>query len=165
MPPIVSPMSPVTAHENPRLDRATKHGAPKSTLECLIISTDNNRRELLSQAATDNGWSAIVCADSDTACRLADRIAFKLAIIDMERSSPAESGGLRELSAELGRADGPLLVVCGAEGDVQQEIWARQLGAWLYLSGLAEAEADALAVLCSEARFVVEKKSLSASVL
>jgi ActR/RegA family two-component response regulator len=165
MPPIASPMSPVTTHENPRLDRATKHGAPKSTLECLIVSTDINRRELLSQAATDNGWSAIVCADSGAACRLADRIAFKLAIIDMERSSPADLGGLLELSAELGRADGPLLVLCGAEGDVQQEIWARQLGAWLYLSGLAEAEADALAVLCGEARFVVEKKSLSASAL
>ena len=90
MPPIASPMSPIRTHEKPRLDRATTHAAAKSTLECLIVSTNSTRRELLSQAAAENGWSTVVCADSDTARHLAGRIAVKLAIIDMEQPLPAD---------------------------------------------------------------------------
>jgi DNA-binding NtrC family response regulator len=165
MSPLLSPTRPIRTREKERLDRAPKHGAAKSTLECLIVSTNSNRRELLSQAAAENGWSTLVCADSKTARHWANRIAVRLAIIDMERPSAAEWDGLRDLTTELSRAGGPLLVVCGADGDAQQEIWARQLGAWLYLSGLAEADADALAMLCGEARYIVERNGLVAPVL
>ncbi|HEV3416392.1 MAG TPA: hypothetical protein VG056_06250 [Pirellulales bacterium] len=154
---IATPMTGVMTHEKPRLDRLAKPGAAKSTLECLIVSADRGRRELLSRAAAENGWSTVVCADANTARNMADRIAVKLAIVDMEQPSPAESGGLRELSAELSRAGGPLLVLCGADGNVQQEIWARQLGTWFYLAGMADLET--MELLCGEARQVVEKTS------
>ncbi len=157
MSPIVSPVTGTRTQEKIRLERVSSHSAAKSTLECLVVSTNSGRRELLSQAAKDNGWATVVCGDADTARHLANRIAVKLAIIDLERPNPAETGGLRELSSEVARAGGPLLVVCGAEGDVQQEIWARQLGAWFYLSGLADADPEGLSLLCSEARHIVEK--------
>lgn len=121
----------------------------------MIVSTSGARRELLSQAASDSGWSSVVCAEPESARRLANRIAVKLAIIDLEKAPPADCGGLRELSAELAGLGEALLVVCGADGDIQQEIWARQLGAWLYLPGMGGG--DAMAMLCQEARQVVEK--------
>jgi ActR/RegA family two-component response regulator len=150
-------MTGVMTREKPRLERPVKPVAAKNTLECLIVSSDRSRRESLSRAAAENGWSTVVCADSQTARRMANRIAVKLAIVDMEDPSLAESGGLRELSVELSCAGGPLLVLCGADGDVHQEIWARQLGTWFYLAGMADTEA--MALLCSEARQVVEKTS------
>jgi hypothetical protein len=155
MPTTFAPLTGAVAHEQPRLDRAAQQATAEATLECLIVSTNTRRRELLSRAAVDNGWTTVVCGDADSARHLASRIALKLAIVDVERTSPAESGNLRDLSAELVQSGGPLLVVCGADGDVQQEIWARQLGAWLYLPGIAVA--DAMALLCNEARQVIEK--------
>ncbi len=144
-----------TRPEHSKLDRRGKPSRSNGALECLIVSGSNGRREMLSRAAMESGWSSVVCADSDTARHMAGRIAVKLAIVDLERPSLAELDGLRELSAELVRMGGPLLVVCGADGDAQQEIWARQLGAWLYLPGMAGV--DAMSTLCSEARQVVEK--------
>ncbi len=155
----LAPLTGAVAHEQPRLDRAAQQATAQATLECLIVSTNTRRRELLSRAAVANGWTTVVCGDADSARQLASRIVLKLAIVDVERTSPAESDKLRELSAELVRSGGPLLVVCGADGDVQQEIWARQLGAWLYLPGIAVA--DAMALLCNEARQVIEKTHLN----
>lgn len=165
MPPIVSPLGPEISREKPRLDRAPMRGAAKSTLECLIVSTNRKRRELLSQVAADSGWSTLVSADSEGARRLADRIAVKLAIVDLEGSPTADGAGLHQLSAELARAGGPLVLLCGAERDPQQEVWARQIGVWLYVPGLAESDVDGLGLLCGEARFVVDRNSVIASVL
>ncbi len=138
-----------------RTDRPLSHGVARGGLECLIVSPSLARRETLAQAATDSGWSSVVCGDADSARRLAGRIAVKLAIVDLEKASPADCGALRQLSADLARMGGALLVVCGADGDVQQEIWARQLGAWLYLPGMSGG--DDMSLLCQEARQVVEK--------
>ena len=150
-----TPQPGVKTHEQARLDRASQQGTAKSILECLIVSTDADRREVLSQAAAEQGWSAVVCGDAETARNVSSRIAVKMAIVDLERPQPAAASSFRELSGELAEAGGPLLVLCGADGDIAQEIWARQLGAWLYLSGMAGG--DAMAMLCSEARKVVEK--------
>lgn len=152
---ILAPPTGVLAHEQPTLDRPPKQATARSTLECLIVSTSTQRRELLSRAATDNGWKTVVSGDADSARRCANRIALKLAIVDLERPSLAESSRLRELTAELAHAGGPLLVICGAENDVKQEIWARQLGVWLYLPGVAVAEA--MALLSEQARYLIEK--------
>jgi hypothetical protein len=47
------------------------------------------------------------------------------------------------------------LIVCGNEGDVEEEVWVRQLGAWLYLPNVTEA--SNLALLCGEARHIAER--------
>jgi DNA-binding response OmpR family regulator len=159
---ILAPPTGVLAHEQPTLDCPPKEATARSTLECLIVSTSTQRRELLSRAATDNGWKTVVSGDADSARRCTNRIVLKLAIVDLERPSPAESSRLRELTAELAHAGGPLLVVCGAEGDVKQEIWARQLGAWLYLPGVAVAEA--MALLSEQARYLIEKTNSESAV-
>ncbi len=53
-------------------------------------------------------------------------------------------------------------LICGAENDVKQEIWARQLGAWLYLPGVAVAEA--MALLSEQARYLIEKANSESAV-
>ena len=48
-----------------------------------------------------------------------------------------------------------LLIVCGTEGNPLEEIWAWQLGVWLYLAGV-DLNCD-VESLCSEARQVTNK--------
>ena len=85
----LAPLTGAVAHDQPRLDRAAKQATVKSTLECLIVSTNTRRRELLSRAAADNGWTTVVCGDANSARHLASRIALKLAIVDVERPAPS----------------------------------------------------------------------------
>jgi len=42
------------------------------------------------------------------------------------------------------------VVICGSADSVDEELWARQLGVWLYLPGVTEG--DSLTSLCIEAR-------------
>jgi len=143
--------------EQPRLERAVKSVATRGLLECLIVSPRSHQREVLSHAATASGWASVVCDNADTARVVARRIVLKLAFIDLERAPLDEITNLQELASDLSRMGCPLLVVCGADGDTQQEIWARQLGAWLYLPGMAGVEA--MTQLCVEARSVVERST------
>lgn len=93
------------------------------------------------------------------------------------------------LAAELAGSSGPLLVICGnsAEGDRdanraaksiandaealavetqqaaarrQEELWARQLGPWLYLPGV---RAEGLAIACESAQQVVQQLARAAA--
>lgn len=152
---VVPSIHPRVTREQPTLARAVKSVATRGLLECLIVSPRAERRELLSRAATASGWASVVCGDADTARHLAQRIVVKLAFIDLEQGPLDGLVGLQEVAADLSRMGCPLLVVCGADGDTQQEIWARQLGAWLYLPGMADVEA--MTQLCEEARNVVER--------
>ncbi|HEX3999299.1 MAG TPA: hypothetical protein VHX65_12170 [Pirellulales bacterium] len=156
---VVSSIRDPIPREQPRLERAVKTVATRGLLECLIVSPRAKQREALSRAATAGGWASVVCSDAATGRHLAQRIVVKLAFIDLEEGSLDALVSLQELAADLARMGCPLLVVCGADGDRQQEIWARQLGAWLYLPGMAGVEE--MTQLCEEARNVVERKSPS----
>ena len=61
-----------------------------------------------------------------------------------------------EIAEEYASRPGTLLVVCGSEDSVDEEMWARQLGAWVYLPGVSGA--DALMSLFAEARRVGERR-------
>ena len=146
--------NPIT-RQQPRLERAVKSVATRGLLECLIVSPRAKQRDVLSRAATASGWASVVCSDAATAHHIAQRIVVRLAFIDLEDGPLDTLVSLQELAADLLCMGCPLLVVCGAEGDRQQEIWARQLGAWLYLPGMAGVEE--MTQLCEEARSVVER--------
>lgn len=152
---LVSSIHDPITREQPQLERAVKSVATRGLLECLIVSPRAKQRDLLSRAATASGWASVVCSDAATARHIAQRIVVKLAFIDLEEGPLDALVSLQELTADLSRMGCPLLVVCGAEGDRQQEIWARQLGAWLYLPGMAGVEE--MTQLCEEARNVVER--------
>ena len=103
-------------------------------------------------AATDGGWRTRLCADNDSAMAQADRSLLQLAIVDLEGQ---DARTYRPLLGRLAQSGGPLLIVCGNEGDIEEEVWVRQLGAWLYLPGVAHS--CNVALLCGEARHIAEK--------
>ena len=110
---------------------------------------------MLGRSAMEVGWDLIVCRDAKRAVVQATRNRVHLAFIDLVHSGTESPPGFRQLSEGLATVDGPLLVICGHEEDALEEIWARQLGVWLYLPGVTE-ESDVI-LLCEEARKVVEK--------
>jgi hypothetical protein len=123
--------------------------------QCLILSGQSSRREMLNRAAETAGWEPVVCPDAETAREQIGRMFLQLAIVDMVPLAGREPPGYRELTEKLARLGGLLLVICGNEGRPQEEIWARQLGAWLYLPGVVES--DDVAMLCGEARQIAEQ--------
>ncbi len=142
---------------------ATRVGAvtvPKSktqraVYQCLIATRNDQRSELLVRSAEKVGWDLIVCRDAERAARQAARERIHLAIIDLVNTGTDPPPGFRKLSEALAARDGPLLVICGHEGDAIEEIWARQLGVWLYLPGVDQS--SNVVLLCNEARTVMDK--------
>ena len=127
-----------------------------SLYRCLIVSASQSRREMLSEAAMDGGWDTFVFSDAENALSEFRRTRFQLAFVDLDGFGAAPEEELRDLCQQLATAGGELLLaVCGREGDGLQEIWARQLGVWLYLPGVTDS--GGVAELCDEARGVVEQ--------
>ena len=127
----------------------------RALYQCLVVSP---REECCAQfwaAATQGGWNATSLRDAEEAARIAARIRFQLAIVDLQRRAGATASGFCELSERLARDPELLLVICGNEGDTTEEIWAHQIGTWLYLSGVDD-DSD-VAMVCAEARVAVEK--------
>jgi DNA-binding response OmpR family regulator len=135
---------------------AKRVAKPVSLLQCLIVSADARRREMFERAAADGGWKTFPCADAPTALAFIDRSLVQLAIVDLEAEA-AEA--FRPIVENVTRTSGLLLIVCGNEGEVAEEVWVRQLGAWLYLPGVLDS--NNLALLCGEARHIAERLSKS----
>ncbi len=61
-----------------------------------------------------------------------------------------------EIAEEFASRSNTLVVVCGSGESIDEELWARQLGAWVYLPGVSGG--DALMSLFGEAQRVVERQ-------
>ena len=133
----------------------TRHNTRVALLECLIVSRGDARGDQFQQAAALRGWKATVCCDARVAAQVAERVRFRLVVVDLESANGRAPAGYRQLAESLANTGDMLLVICGNDGDAVEEIWAHQLGAWLYLSGVDET-CD-LTMVCGEARDVVEK--------
>jgi hypothetical protein len=119
--------------------------------QCLVVSTVRERRELLSRATTDAGWDTIICADPPNATAVAQQFRFQMAWVDLDPYGTT-SAEFRDLCQLLAGMPGLLLAVCGHASNAEEEIWARQLGVWLYLPGVSTALPEELALLCEQAR-------------
>lgn len=125
---------------------------PAAVLQCLIVSADVARRAMFERAACDGGWTTTMCVDAESALAHISRSFIQLAIVDLE-SQP--SGALRAVIERLATDSGLLVIVCGNEGRIEEEMWVRQAGAWLYLPGVTESSNFAL--LCGEARQIAQR--------
>jgi hypothetical protein len=135
---------------------ATRSPATQSTLlHCLIVSEDAERREFFEAAAESAGWQVTALAEASSASSAAHRFCHSLVIVDLDGAEPGNSTSLRALVEQFSADAQRLLIVCGTEGNPLEEIWARQLGAWLYLAGV-DLTCD-VESLCSEARHVADK--------
>lgn len=113
---------------------------------CLVVSSCPLRRAELQSAAQDAGWETIGCDDAEAALVAARRYRFQMAWVDTDSFENAADG--EEVCQALAWMDHVLLAICGREGDVQEEIWARQLGVWLYLPGLPIGQGPEIQMLC-----------------
>ena len=127
---------------------------------CLVVAGDEGRRQRLAAAATKAGWQLVSCARAPEASAIAERTRLQLVILDLQREDDGHAGALGTLTESLAHRRDLLLVLCSASGNDAEEIWARQLGVWLYLPGL-DVDED-LAALCGEARRLAKRVSSSA---
>jgi hypothetical protein len=142
----------LSAREQVQLKYARRAAKLVNVFQCLIVSADPRRREMFERAAIAGGWRTFACGDAPTAFAHLHRWLMQMALVDLE-AQPAEA--FRPLVEQLSACNGLLSIVCGNEGNVEEEIWARQRGAWMYLPGVAES--SNLALLCGEARQIAER--------
>src|SRR5688572_20848312 len=105
-------------------------GAPPeraAAWQCLVLSADARRREMLSDAATESGWSTICCRDADSAQAAAYRRLVQLALIDLCSGGPSPPPQMKQLVERLTAKRDLLVALCGREADAIEEVWARQL--------------------------------------
>ena len=126
--------------------------------QCLIVSISRAKRDMLSESANRGGWDTVVCSDEENSLFAFRKIRFQMAFVDLEKSGD-ELTRFRRLSETIAQQPNLLLTICGSEADPQEEIWARQLGVWLYLPGISLEHADELASLCEQAQLVSELPS------
>jgi DNA-binding NtrC family response regulator len=122
---------------------------------CLIVSDNEERRMFLTEAARTAGWEVAAYDEATAASAAAHRTRFSLSIVDLDGLEAGMASGFRTLADHLSTGSQTLLVVCGTAGNPLEEIWARQLGVWLYLAGV-DPSCDVTS-LCGEAKQVVEK--------
>lgn len=130
--------------------------AGASLLQCLVVSASQTRRNMLSDAATTAGWDAAVFADPQNALAEFRKTAFQFSVVDLDLRGKTPQG-FREFVQTLAEDSTRILIcVCGHEKDPAEEVWVRQLGAWVYLPGATNS--PELSLLCEQAMLVVKKQ-------
>lgn len=125
---------------------------------CLVVSGDQSLRNRLEAVAELSGWAS--CVAPAAACELSEVVEgdHQLVVVDIARPLGDRVNDSIEIAEEFAHRPGTLLVVCGSEDNVDEELWARQLGAWVYLPGISSG--DALVSLFSDARRVAERRGV-----
>jgi hypothetical protein len=91
-----------------------------------------------------------VCRDAGEFLRAAFKRSVPLVIVDLPAEDSPDYWALRDATTRAKQISNALLVVAGSGAASGEELWARQLGAWSYLS---EAHAQrGFEVLLGEAR-------------
>ena len=132
-------------------DAVAIRGVRRATLlDCLVVSGNASRRGRCEAAVGLAGW--LDCAAPQTIAELRRAIVrdYQLSIVDIAAPLGERVTDTIEVAEELAARPGTLLVICGSEDNVDEELWARQLGTWLYLPGVCDG--DSLTSLCVEAR-------------
>jgi hypothetical protein len=158
------------SYDNPKAALATA-SEPATTVatgcrvalrQCLVVSAHAERRETLRRAAIEGGWLPLVFADAELAWEESRRSATPLVVVDVHDDADRRNESNRWLFERLSRESGHLMAACGCESfGAEEEIWARQLGAWLVLPGIADAHE--LSVVYEEAGKVLERTATTAA--
>lgn len=130
---------------------------PAATARCLVVTADSTHAALLETTAGEEGWTADICTCPAQAIRLAFRLKFHLAVVDLQSVADEEASrcDFEQLARDLAQNHVPLLVINGDPKNPLGEFAARQLGVWVYLPGLGDDVG--LESMFREARLVTEK--------
>ncbi len=125
------------------------------TLGCLVVSCDPLRQMMFGQTAQRTGWRPLVCGDVPEALQHLATSIIGAALVDIATPAADAVQRMRQLVERLAENKDVLTVVCGRTNDRMAEIWARELGVWAHLPGVApESDLDSL---LRAARQVVER--------
>lgn len=111
---------------------------PAATARCLVVTANSRHASLLESSAGEEGWGVDVCDCPLQATRLAFRVKFHLAVVDLQSvaSDEASRNDFEQLARDLAQNHVPLLVINGDPNNPLGELAARQIGVWAYLPGL-----------------------------
>lgn len=127
-------------------------------MKCLVVSGNPGLRNRLEAVSELSGWSE--CDSPAEAIELGSAVEgeYQLVVVDIANPVGDRVNDSIEIAEEFAGRSGTLLVVCGSEDNVDEELWARQLGAWVYLPGVSSG--DALVSLFSDARRVADRRGV-----
>jgi len=127
-------------------------------LKCLIVSGDDGLRGRLSTMSELGGFVGCEAPADSADLHAAIDGDYQLVIVDIARPVGDRVNDTVEVAEEFAGRPGTLLVVCGSDDSVDEELWARQLGAWVYLPGVSNG--DALMSLFAEARRISDRRGV-----
>lgn len=133
------------------------HAARRAGLaKCLIVSGNTGLRERLGAVADLSGWEEFDLPETAADLSAAIEGDYRLVVVDVAGPLGDRVNDSVELIEEFAARPGTLLVVCGCADSVDEELWARQIGAWVYLPGVSSG--DALVSLFTEARRLSQRR-------
>lgn len=127
-------------------------------MKCLVVSGDRGLRTRLEAVSELAGWSE--CDAPAEGVELGSVIEgeYQLVVVDIAHPLGERVNDSVEIAEEFAGRPGTLLAICGSDDNVDEELWARQLGAWVYLPGVSSG--DALVSLVTEARRLAERRGV-----
>ena len=137
---------------------ATRSVRGPGVIKSLVVSGDRMLRNRLEAVSELSGWPACDAPADAEEVGAAVEGEYQLVIVDIAHPIGDRVNDSIEIAEEFAGRPGTLLVVCGSDDSVDEELWARQLGAWVYLPGVTSG--DALVSLFSDARRVAERRGL-----
>ena len=138
-----------------RVDPLTMGSSPVWS-GCLVFGLQPDRRQFLVQSARSAGWDAVECSQEQITAGPQILEGQRLVIFDLKTEDGSTPTALQGSAERAARQKGILIVLCGNAGNVAEEIWARQMGVWLYLPGAVD-DVD-LAEVFEEAVRIDEKR-------
>lgn len=124
--------------------------------KCLVVSGNAGLRERLGAVAELSGWEEFDLPETAADLTAAIEGDYRLVVVDVAGPLGDRVNDSVELIEEFAARPGTLLVVCGSADSADEELWARQLGAWVYLPGVSSG--DALVSLFTEARRLSQRR-------
>ena len=148
----------ITAEELRTSPSPMARGSRRSCLSrCLVVTGESSFRNRLESATELAGWQE--CDAPETVAELHSAIDgdYRLVLVDVANPVGDRVSDMVELAEEFAARPGTLLVICGPEDGIDEELWARQLGAWVYLPGAIAG--DGLVSLLRDAGRMAERRS------
>jgi hypothetical protein len=135
---------------------SARGGRGPGVIQALVVSGDRGLRNRLEAVSELSGWSACDVPADSAELGAAIEGDYQLVVVDIANPVGDRVNDSIEVAEEFAGRPGSLLVICGSEDNVDEELWARQLGVWVYLPGVSSG--DALVSLFSDARRLAERR-------
>jgi hypothetical protein len=131
--------------------------APPRLLRCLVVSASADRRRLIRASAEQRAWEAILCRDAGEFLRAVFKRAVPLIVVDLPSEDSPEYWALRDATDRARQTSNSLVAIAGFGVSDGEELWARSLGAWSYLSEVHSQRGFEFAF--DEARSALERRA------